>query len=127
MKKYGIKIFTVAVTVTSTTWLLISAVHAQGTLDFGRLPNPSRYDSLQDVVSAASSVIRPGFILLFAAMIIYGAVLITTARDNDEQIESAKKTIAAATIGFAIAVFAPTIADLILSVIGVEGFGTLSQ
>lgn len=123
-KKYFIKFYSYLITFYLLSSIFMHAVQAQNDLQLRyKIPNPSRYDSLESLVSAATGVIRPVFIITFGAMILYSAFLITTARANEEQIENAKKTLGAAIIGFAIAVFAPSIANILLGFIGVDGFG----
>ncbi|MCA9381455.1 hypothetical protein KC678_04275, partial [Candidatus Dojkabacteria bacterium] len=72
-----------------------------------KIPNPTRYNSLEDIIGAAGSLIRPLFLLTFGAMLLVGAFLVLTSQGNEEKIENGKKTIMAAIIGFAIAALAP--------------------
>ncbi len=125
MKNKLIKIFVYTSITIIILFLLNSNVVAQDAQVGVRIPNPSKYDSLEDLVSAASSLIRPVFIITFAAMFLYGAFMIQTARGNDEQMANGWKTIGAAIVGFFIAVFAPSLADAALTLVGVEGFGTI--
>lgn len=101
--------------------LFVSSVSAQN-LNYS-IPNPSTYDSLEDLISAAASLIRPVFLVTFGGMIIFGAFTLLTSSGNEEKIESSRKTIIAAIIGFVIAVFAPTLVNFALSLVGVEGLG----
>jgi hypothetical protein len=86
------------------------------------IPNPSKYDNLEEVINAVSSLIRPAFLIAFGAMILFGAFTLLTSQGDEGKIETARKTIIAAIIGFVIAVFAPSIVNLALSLFGVEGF-----
>lgn len=88
-----------------------------------RIPNPSRYDSLEEVISAAGSLIRPVFLLTFGAFILLGAITLLTSQGEAEKIEKAKRTITTAIIGFVIAVFAPTFANLVLGLVGADNLG----
>lgn len=87
-----------------------------------QIPNPSKYNSLEDIISAAASLIRPIFLITFGAMIIYGAFMLLTSSGNEEKVQTSRKTITAAIIGFIIAVFAPTLVNFALNLVGVEGF-----
>ncbi len=99
----------------------IQPVFAQ---NFGyQVPNPSQYDSLEEILNAAGSLIRPVFIITFGAMIIYAAFILLTSQGDEEKVGNARKTIVAAIIGFAIAVLAPTIANIVLNFLGVQGIG----
>jgi len=88
------------------------------------IPNPSKYGSLEQIISAAASLIRPVFLITFGAMLLFGAITWGTAGTSTEKVEQAKKILAAAIIGFALAVFAPTIMGFVLDMLGVEGFGS---
>ena len=87
-----------------------------------KIPNPSKYNSLEDVINALASLIRPLFLITFGAMILVGAFLLLTSQGDEEKIANSKKTITAAIIGFTIAVLAPTIAGLVVNFLGVDGF-----
>lgn len=87
-----------------------------------RIPNPSRFESLEDIINALASLIRPIFLITFGAMLLVGAFLLLTSQGDEEKIANSKKTITAAIIGFSIAVLAPTIAGLVVNLLGVEGF-----
>lgn len=86
-----------------------------------KIPNPSRYDNLEEIISAAGSLIRPLFLITFGAMLLVGAFLVLTSRGDEEKIENGKKTIMASIIGFVIAALAPTFVNFISSFIGVDG------
>lgn len=90
-----------------------------------KIPNPSKYDSLEELINAAASLIRPIFLITFGAMVLYGAFLLTTARGDDTKVAKSKQTITAAIIGFTIAVLAPTIVNFVIGLIGAEGVGVL--
>jgi len=102
----------------------INTVYAQGFVNY-RIPNISRYDSLEDVINAAASLIQPLFLLTFGAMLLVGAFTLLTSQGDEEKVASSRKTITAAIIGFIIAVIAPTIVNLLLNILGVDGLNTL--
>lgn len=108
---------TTFIVVTLTTVVSVSAQNINYTI-----PNPSKYDNLEEIISAAASLIRPAFIIAFGAMILYGAFMLLTSQGNEEKIVTSRKTIIAAIVGFVIAVFAPSIVNLALSLFGVENF-----
>lgn len=85
------------------------------------IPNPTRYNSLEDVINALTSLIRPLFIVTLGAMILYGGWVRLTSQGNPEKIQTSSQIIVAALIGFAIAVFAPTIVDFAGRLLGVQG------
>ncbi len=90
-----------------------------------KIPCPTVFCSLEDVVNAAANLIRPIFVLTFIAMLIYGAWLWLTSQGDDKKLGTAKKVIIAAIIGFALAVFAPTIAQFIGGLLGVSNVFSL--
>lgn len=85
------------------------------------IPNPSKYNSLEDLINVGTSLIRPAFILTFGAMVLYGAYVRLTAKTDEAKLASSVKIITAAATGFAIAVLAPTIVNLVASFLGTEG------
>ncbi len=86
---------------------------------FAQIPCISKYCTLEQVVNAAISIIRPLFILTFGAMIMYGGWVRMTSRGNPDKIKSSSQIIVAAIVGFSIAVLAPTLSDFILRLLGV--------
>lgn len=86
-----------------------------------QIPNPTRYGDLEDIINAATSLIRPVFVITFAAMVLYGGWVRLTSQGNPDKIKSSSQIIVAAIIGFAIAVFAPTIVDFAGRLLGVSG------
>jgi hypothetical protein len=87
-----------------------------------KIPSPTEYESLEDIISAAGSLLRPLFLVTFGAMVLVGAFLMLTSQGNEEKVENSKKTIIAAIIGFAIAALAPTFVNIVTSFLGIEGF-----
>lgn len=100
-------------------------VSAAGTTP--RIPNPSQYNSLEDIVNVLAGLIRPVFIITFAAMMLYGAGIWLTARDDDSKIGSAKKVFGSAVIGFGLAVLAPAITNIIAGFLGVENLSIITS
>ncbi len=86
-----------------------------------KIPNPTKYGSLEDIINAVTSLIRPLFILTFGAMILYGGWVRTTSQGNPDKIKQSSQIIVAAIVGFAIAVFAPTLVDFVGRLIGIQG------
>lgn len=104
------------------SFVLITAnkVYAQN-LGIPKIPNPTPYNSLEDVINALAQLIRPVFILTFGALILYAAWVWMTAQGDDGKIATARKIIVGAIVGFVIAVFAVPIANLVLDILGVQG------
>lgn len=90
------------------------------------IPNPTRYADLEDLINAVTSLIRPIFVLTFGAMVLYGGWVRLTSQGNPDKIKSSSQIIVAAIVGFAIAVFAPTIVDFAGRLLGVTG-GLIQQ
>jgi hypothetical protein len=86
-----------------------------------KFPNPSKYNSLEEIINAAAGLIRPVFILTFGGLILYGAWLWLTSQGDDGKIKSARNVMVAAIIGFVLAVFATTIVNFLLGLLGVQG------
>ena len=125
LKNMRKKLLVLALTILfSGTFLSLLTVHAQlNATDFSQtftIPNPSKYSSLEDIINAVVSLIRPVFILTFAGMILYGAWIRLTSQGDAEKIKKSTQIIIAAVIGFAIAVFAPTIVDFVGKLLGVQ-------
>lgn len=85
------------------------------------IPNPTRYGSLEDIINAVTSLIRPVFIITFGAMVLYGGWVRLTSQGNPDKVKSSSQIIVAAIVGFAIAVFAPTIVDFAGKLLGIQG------
>ena len=105
---------------------IFSSVLAQGTgtitePDY-RIPNPTRFNSLEDLISAAGTLIQPLFLITFGIIILVGSYNLLISRGTPEKIEEARNTFIAGIVGFAIAVLAPTLVNLITGLLGVEGF-----
>jgi hypothetical protein len=85
-----------------------------------QIPNPTQFENLEEVISALGALLQPIFIITFAAMILYGAWIRLTSRGDAGKVEQSTKIIVAASIGFAIAVFAPTIVNIVANILGVN-------
>ena len=115
----------------TTIFSFINKVMAQQGLDnvgnIGRIPNITRYDSLEDIINLGTSLIRPLFIITFLGVVLYGAWVWLTAGEKDDNIKKAKKIITGGIIGFVIAVLAPTIVQLVSNLLGINNpFSLLS-
>ena len=88
-----------------------------------QFPNPTRFESLEDVINALLSLLVPIFVVTFAAMILYGAWTWLTSQGDSDKITRARNIIIAAIIGFAIAVLAPSIASIVGGFLGIQGLG----
>lgn len=86
-----------------------------------QIPNPTRYGSLEDIINAVTTLIRPVFIIAFGAMVLYGGWIRLTSQGNPDKVKSSSQIIVAAIVGFAIAVFAPTIVDFAGRLLGIQG------
>lgn len=118
------KIITGVIVGVITAFSNLSIVYAQ---NFGtpRFPNPTTIDSLEELINILVGLIRPVFIITFAAMIMYGAFVWMTAGDDDSKVARARKIIVAAIIGLSIAIFAPAISNIVAGILGIEGISTI--
>jgi hypothetical protein len=107
------------------TFLKTPIVYAQKSNFTYQIPSPTKYKSLEDVVSALGSLIQPVFILTFLAMILYGAWIRLTSRGDVEKLTKSRNIIISAVIGFALAVLAPSVVNIITGLLGVTGLETL--
>lgn len=89
------------------------------------IPNPSRYNSLEEVIEGVATLIQPLFVITFGAFVLYGAWVRLTSQGDPDKIVSSTKIILAAATGFAIAVLAPSIVNIITGLLGVSGLETL--
>ncbi len=119
-KKVALKIVNFFLVFSIFASFIVTNVSAQN-LSY-KIPNPSRYDSLEDIIAAAGSLIRPLFLLTFAAMLLFGAFLMLTSQGNEEKLQNSRKTMVAAVVGFIIAALAPTLVNIVTNFLGVEGF-----
>jgi len=104
----------------SAFWIKVSAQNV-GNFQF---PNPTKYQSLEEIINAGLSLLRPIFIVTFLAMLLYGAWVWLTSQGDDGKIGTAKKIITAAIIGFALAVLAPSIAAIVGGFLGIQGLSS---
>ncbi len=114
----------VSIIVIAQSVLLYIPVAAQGLTNISQnytIPNPTRYSSLEDIINAVTSLIRPVFIITFGAMVLYGGWVRLTSQGNPDKVKSSSQIIVAAIVGFAIAVFAPTIVDFAGKLLGIQG------
>lgn len=114
----------ISIIVLAQSVLMALPVAAQGLTNVGQnytIPNPTRYSSLEDIINALTSLIRPVFIITFGAMILYGGWVRLTSQGNPDKVKSSSQIIVAAIVGFAIAVFAPTIVDFAGKLLGIQG------
>lgn len=86
-----------------------------------KIPNPTKFNSLEDIINTFTPLILPGFILLMGGLIVYAGVIRMTSKGDPEKIKQSTQIITAAIGGFIIAVAAPTIVSFITSLIGVQG------
>lgn len=98
--------------------LPVQVVCAQAML--ANLPNPVKYNTLDDIISAAGSLVTPIVIIALIVMIMYGGWTWMTARDDEKAIGRAKAIIMAAIVGFGIIVLAPVIVKFAGSLFGVQ-------
>lgn len=87
---------------------------------FVQIPNPTTIDSLEDLINLLARLIVPVFILTFLAMLLYGAFVYLTAQGDDGKVEQARKIIFTAILGFALAVLAPSIVNIVAGILGVD-------
>ncbi len=118
-KNYKIKV--ILATVLILFIVNLTPVFAQN-INF-KIPNPSRFDNVEQIISAAGSLIRPVLLITFAGMILFGAFQLLTSQGNEDKVAGAKQTLTAAIIGFIIAVLAPTIVNVFTNLLGVQGLG----
>ncbi len=114
----------ISIIVLAQSVLMALPVAAQGLTNVSQnyaIPNPTRYSSLEDIINALTSLIRPVFIITFGAMILYGGWVRLTSQGNPDKVKSSSQIIVAAIVGFAIAVFAPTIVDFAGKLLGIQG------
>lgn len=86
-----------------------------------RIPNPSKFNTGEDIINALASLIRPAFLIGFAAMLFLGAWTYLTAGSDENKVKNGKNIITAAIGGFILAVLAPTIMNFIGGLLGVQG------
>lgn len=108
MKKILVIVFSLAL-------VPLNKLHAVGVI-----PNPSRINSLEELINLFAGLIRPVFLVTFIAMLLYGAFMYTTAGDSPDKVKTARSIIIAAIIGFSIAVFAPGIVSIVSNFLGVS-------
>lgn len=87
-----------------------------------QIPNPVRFNSLEEIVNfLLNNVLRQVILLAFVGLLIYGGWVRMTAQEDEKKLGNSQKIIMAAITGFAIVVLAPVIVEFVGSVIGVQG------
>ena len=89
-----------------------------GTSGYYQFPNPFKYDTFEQVVSAVLSKLQGLIVLISLVFIIIGAVLYITSSGNEKMITLAKGAIVASMIGLAIGIAAPTFLKEIYDIVG---------
>lgn len=98
------------------------SVYAADTSFTYAIPNPSRYDSLEEVISAAASLIQPLFVLTGGGFFFYAGWIRLKSKGNAEEIAKSWAIIQAVIGGLVIFVLGPSILGAVLGALGIEGF-----
>lgn len=106
------------VTFTGVAVFFPAQVLAQGNIS---LVNPSRFDSLEEIIGVVLGLFRPVVVITLVAVLMYGGWVYLNAGDQDDQVAKARKIITAAVVGFIIIVLAPAIAQFVGALLGVDG------
>jgi len=85
------------------------------------VPNPSKYDNLEEIINTLGGLVRTVVIVVFLLMLMYGGWVRLTAKDDAEKVASSTKIIVAAIVGFVIIALAPVIMQFVSSLLGVSG------
>lgn len=80
--------------------------------------NPIQYNNVADVVGAILTNLRGVLVSIALVVIVIGAIMYILSVGDDKKMTSAKNTIAAAIIGLAIALAAPTFLKEIIAILG---------
>jgi hypothetical protein len=86
-----------------------------------KVPSPTSFTSLEEIINTVGSLLRPAVVIVFLAVTMYGGWLWLTARDNEEQVAKSKKVIVAGAIGFVIVALAPVIVEFVGKLLGIQG------
>lgn len=78
--------------------------------------------SLIEMVENTTKYIRPGIMILFLGVIVYGGVYRMTALANEEKQKNSMLILTGGIIGFVIVVLAPWIVSIMSSIFGIGGF-----
>lgn len=73
------------------------------------LPNPIKYDTVQDTIGSLLAYLRNIIVLIALVFLVIGAVLYVTSAGNEARVKTAKRAITAAMVGMAIGIAAPTL------------------
>ncbi len=82
------------------------------------LPNPLKYNTVQQVVTALLYALQGLIVALSLVFIVIGAVLYITSAGNQNRVTMAKTAITAALIGLSIGILAPTFLKEVATVLG---------
>lgn len=85
------------------------------------IPNPSKYNSLEDVINTVSGLVRIVIVLALVIALMYGGWVRLSSQGNEDKVAQSSKIITSALIGFAIIVLAPVIVDFFGKFIGAQG------
>jgi hypothetical protein len=68
-----------------------------------KIPNPTKFNSLEDIINTFTPLILPGFILLMGGLIVYAGAIRMTSKGDPEKVKQSTQIITAAIGGFVIA------------------------
>ena len=85
------------------------------------IPNPSRFDSVEDIINTLGNLIRPVVIIALIAIVMYGGWVRLTSQGNPDKIARSSQIIVSGLIGFAIIALAPVIVEFLGSLLGISG------
>jgi hypothetical protein len=109
-----------------STALAVAPDSGTGTTATGgfKLDNPIKYDSIDELIKASTTIIMRLLLILAVLYFIYAGFLYVTALDDEGKLESARKSLVNAAIGTAILVSLNLILELIkgtFRAVGVQG------
>ncbi len=84
------------------------------------IPNPLKYDEIEDIISEISNLLVGIAITLGTALVIWGGIQIMTAGGSEEKLTKGKKTITWTVIGVAIVILVDFIVGFVKEILGVQ-------
>lgn len=120
----SIKLSYIVVGILTIFSTFVSNIYAQSLTP--QIPPIGQFGTLEELISALFGLIRPLFILTFIGMMLYAAYVWLTSQGDEGKIGKARNIIVASIIGLSIAVFAPAIAGIVASFLGVETLNLFS-
>ncbi len=102
-------------------WLLVMLAAPSSIVAQYYLPNPSRYNTLEELINVFGGVFRTAVVVVLVIALMIGGWTRLTSQGDADKVAKSSKIMVAAIVGFAIIVLAPVLVDFVGRLVGVQG------